>query len=78
MKKYLILALKLALAYFDPAPPADPRLARVREVVAWAGEFAASGERKRAQALNKLASEFPEAVRRDLSYMIEQVLQETK
>jgi hypothetical protein len=75
MKGYLVKALKALLFYFEEV---DPRLNRVREVVAWAGEFEASGERKRAQALNKLAAEFPEALRRDLGFMIEQVLQETK
>ncbi len=75
MKAYIVKFLKIALYYFEEV---DPRLARVKEVVAWAGEFDASGERKRAQALNKLAAEFPEAVRRDLAFMIEQVLQETK
>jgi hypothetical protein len=75
MRAYIVKALKALLFYFEEV---DPRLQRVREVVAWAGEIDASGERKRGQALNKLAAEFPEAIRRDLAFMIEQVLQETK
>ena len=78
MRKFLLRLLMGAVKLL--AEP-DPRQARVREVVTWADSLnvrgqVVSGERKRNQALNRLVVEFPDSRKRDLSFLIEQVLQE--
>lgn len=77
MKKYLLKIARFALRWLED----DPRLGRVRELVAAAEGLTAKGqpvrgERKRNQVLNQLVTEFPDSRRRDLSYLIERVLQE--
>jgi hypothetical protein len=78
MKAFLVKVLMWTL---KQVVSPDPRLVRVRELVVWANELRVrdqevTGERKRHQVLNRLVEEFPDAKRRDLALMIEQVLQE--
>lgn len=83
MKSFILKALKALIVYLEGNPAPDPKLFRVRELVVWADSIRLkdkelSGERKRHQVINQLISEFPGVPTRDLSYLIEIVLQETK
>lgn len=63
--KYLWLAVN----------PFDPRLASIRELVREIAPNKASGQRKQNWVLNNAHSRFPESSRRDLSFLIERVVQ---
>jgi len=60
----------------------DPRVAKVREFVLLAESFKAAdgskidGQRKRSWVLNNLVTAFPDSKIKDLSLLIEQVIQE--
>lgn len=77
MKEYFLRLLQRFLIWLE----ADPRFQRVKELVLEAKNLKTSdgrevsGIRKRDQVLNQLLLEFPESLRRDLNYFIEQVLQ---
>lgn len=73
MRNKIIRLLRWLLSFVELP---DPRLARVKELVVWAETLAVNGERKRNQVLAKLITEFPNARVRDLSLLIEQVIQE--
>lgn len=79
MKLQLIKFLRYLMSFVETE---DPRLSRVRELVTLADSLADSsgkvvtGERKRNQVFHQLVSEFPTSRKRDLSLLIEQVLQE--
>lgn len=78
MKLQLIKFLRYLMSFVETE---DPRLSRVRELVTLADSLADSsgkvvtGERKRNQVFHQLVSEFPISRKRDLSLLIEQVLQ---
>jgi hypothetical protein len=75
MRNYLVNALKWLLSVVEVS---DEKLSRARTLVTWAdAQFPdVVGERKRHQVISKLAVEFPDERLRDLSYLIEKVLQE--
>lgn len=77
MRAFIISLLKALLLKLEVP---SPRVARVRELVLWAeAEFPGfRGERLRHQVINKLRDEFPDVKARDLSFEIEQALQELK
>jgi hypothetical protein len=55
---------------------ADPKLAKVRELMAEIEANDISGERKRSWVLNNLRTLFPDTPPRDLALLIELVMQE--
>lgn len=83
MRLWLVRVLLTLLRWLEDA---DPKLTRTRALVMWADDLTApmaarrgapvTGERKRAQVLSRLMTEFPDARVRDLAYLIERVLQE--
>jgi hypothetical protein len=60
----------------------DPRIAKVKELVLVAEAFKSAdgskidGQRKRSWVLNNVATAFPDAKIKDISFLIEQVIQE--
>ena len=73
MRKRIIKWLRLALKFIDIP---DARLEKVKELVLVAATFKVDGQRKRAWVLNNLITAFPDSRIRDLSLLIEQVIQE--
>lgn len=57
-------------------PPVSPYWQLTRTLVLEAEKLGASGEYKRHQVYSKLQKAFPEALKRDLAYEIEQVIQD--
>ena len=79
MRLFVISCLKSLLKLFITA---DPRVEKVRELIRQADALHASngnkvdGQRKRSWVLNNLITAFPDAKVKDLSFLIEHVIQE--
>ena len=75
MRKYILTLLVWAIKKFAIV---DPRVAKVKEFITLAEAFGpeVSGQRKRSWVLNQLITAFPDSKIKDLSFLIEQVIQE--
>lgn len=76
MRRLLVRFLNYLLRLVESG---DPRLPRVKELIQWADTLRVrgkevSGERKHRQVFCRLVSEYPEASKREISYLIERVI----